>query len=555
MGLASDREGLPTPNYATSAKILGVTLRYDHKPCDALCTRATDIITAIARMDSLASAPTCTKISVANAVLFPRLEFGLWPLLPFSKTSVKEAEDIDLRIVMWILGFSYRYSKEKMDYHQLCTHLGILPLMERLWVKARKAGYKRRGYLCTTQTTMGPLGHVKNRGPLCLVREGIVMAATKALQAPWTQSLTSVAIAATKEAAMENHDSLIATQDGIVIYTTGSKQGPRSGSGVVIQRRGHPSIELRFPNKEPEHDGLFHAELKAITAVMGYLSVSRQLLTSYERPPSIIIFTDSQAAAIALSKAPKWQSMDPLTEAHEAIRRTKEVLNLPTITLVWVPCHQQVEGSKRADACADCAARYAPTLADGVATTMTEAYTTAWARARKGAPDGLTISVIGATYHSERGSEYRDIERQISPEQARRRVRWTGGYVFSRASPPATCPACGQDMPASESSEAHLLLACPALAADRRRLQLFRGEDDADNWLHTHANLDEYLALLQQFTPSAAAAVLATDLPQPDLPASPDALHPTTTGLILAAITALNESNEADDRQDPQPSI
>lgn len=44
VGLASDREGAPpTPNYATSAKILGVTLRYDHKPCDTLSTRTTDI--------------------------------------------------------------------------------------------------------------------------------------------------------------------------------------------------------------------------------------------------------------------------------------------------------------------------------------------------------------------------------------------------------------------------------------------------------------------------------------------------------------------------------
>lgn len=332
VGLISDPPLLPTERFSGHAKILGVTFTSHHSISRTIRERQSSILATIKALGGVFSGPTCTKITLAQSLLFPKLEYGLWPLLPLSATACKEAEDLDFIIVSWIMGLRHQYNKGNVAYRNLLPPLGMLPIADRLGIQARKHGMKRHGHLATTSTQLAPTGRAQNRGPLDMAREGITCRGDRQLIAPWHRRcpFDSITISAEgKEGAKVLHDDIVATFQGIAIYTDGSKlDDGRTGSGVVLGRRGVDEIlEIAVPNMTPEYDGVYHAELRGIMAGLQQVVFATQLLNpaDTEGLPSITIFSDSQSAAHSLHRADKWTSGHPLCKARAAAERVKSL--------------------------------------------------------------------------------------------------------------------------------------------------------------------------------------------------------------------------------------
>lgn len=159
-------------------------------------------------------------------------------MLTLAEEHLREADTL---ILCWITGIQYEVpGTRKVKYERLCAFLGMLPIMKRLWVKARKADRNRHLYLCTMPTTIAPYRGSRSTnthiGPLDLMAEGVTKVTGRSLIVPWKRGapFDQVYIAESKEAAQEEHDAWLPTSGSIVVYTDGSKKGRRNGSAFVV---------------------------------------------------------------------------------------------------------------------------------------------------------------------------------------------------------------------------------------------------------------------------------------------------------------------------------
>jgi hypothetical protein len=77
MGTPADQENAPTTGYSAQAKIVGVTMHTSRPAQTTIAYRHGKVTDTIKRLRLLDRAPTDMKITLANALLFPALEYGL----------------------------------------------------------------------------------------------------------------------------------------------------------------------------------------------------------------------------------------------------------------------------------------------------------------------------------------------------------------------------------------------------------------------------------------------------------------------------------------------
>lgn len=569
----ADAEGAIVTREMGKAKILGIVFHRSSTANHTIADRTSKVITSIEQLHSIDKAATYIKVMVANALLFPRLEYGLWPLLPMTKTAISELREADMRIVSWIFGIHYRPAKERwISYEKLCGFLGILPVEERLWVAARKRGQRKLGHLCTMQTTSTPevTGLLASRlGPLDVMNEAITVTGGKKVIPPWKMhhAFDSIHIEASKEAAKEYHDRILPSLKGIVIYTDGSKQKDgKNGAGYAIMHDGvmlEPLVEV---NTLPEHSGVYDSELTAIAAALRFVH-SNVRFRSASGLPTITIFTDSQSSAAALRKMLKyWTTEGPLSEANMAAMDIRHLLQpRATLDLAWIPGHWKVAGNDMADTAANEAAKaMTNALGKGESWVVEEAERQAWARAvaKYNKMDSRTVTQVAASYHRKRGQEFRSSKVALTNYQSITRLMWLGGYAFTKARTPNTCSQCGDAVnTTSKSYEGHLLFDCSLLAPLRRKYDIIKSPNDkSDDWLMQRPELDQFLFHLNTIRQEHKEKATAQLDSRPDhayipLPDSSESLPPPETeeeAIVIDAIhdIHMDEPNEEEEEYD-----
>jgi len=124
--------------------------------------------------------------------------------------------------------------------------------------------------------------------------------------------------------------------DSWLVFTDGSRKNDLSGAGYVVFRGNveHSSAHINLGC----HATVYQSELKAIGAACSHL------LDSTDLPPSIDIFSDSQAALGALNNATVCSSLvrDVISILNDLGART-------SLAVHWVPGHSDILGNDRAD--------------------------------------------------------------------------------------------------------------------------------------------------------------------------------------------------------------
>lgn len=512
VGLASDPKNTVTRGTTNTASILGVRFSRDSTSTATLTQRISYLLETIPQIKAAFHSPICIKTALARGLLYSVLEYGLWPMLPFRTSELKDAQDADNQTACWQLGLFYN-RKEKNNrrrYEKVIAHLGILPIQERLWLRVRKTGVLRHGHLTTRPTTLLPeykQAH-KHLGPMDIMREGVTRITGRDYIAPWKQIMPfdEVIIPATKEEAKKLHDEMIPDLQGIVMYTDGSLQGKKHGSGCVIMHKGKIQ-KLHIINDKPEFGRVFDSEATPMGRGISIVNASPE----YRNPvsnkiESIIIFTDSRSCAQKLNQAGIWHTADePLSEVYTAIANIRPYMEEgATIRLMWIPGHRGIVGNELADVLADEAAlMMTETLGANESPVMVEALKKAWERAQrahKGDGYSRTEIMTGIRYDSTRGREFRNAAYPIGWKEAVLRCVWISGWAFSRAQDRIQhCWECNAPVDTTTVSyEGHLLMVCPSLESLRIELDLKKKDKDPHDWLLQRQGLDTYIRRLEE---------------------------------------------------------
>jgi len=126
VGISSDRPGCPTAT-VRKQKILGISIASlrRNSALDTIRGKHSSVIDTINSLRPTQNLAMCIKFTLARSLIQNSVEYGLWTLLPFNPVETKELEEMDLRMVCYMLGQSFKVAKKCNAYRTLLAAVGM----------------------------------------------------------------------------------------------------------------------------------------------------------------------------------------------------------------------------------------------------------------------------------------------------------------------------------------------------------------------------------------------------------------------------------------------
>jgi ribonuclease HI len=296
---------------------------------------------------------------------------------------------------------------------------------------------------------------------------------------PWWTPTIDIHIEPTKEDAKEYHDRTNCLPTTAYIYTDGSGIDGNIGAAAVCPKTN--DTRYQYLGKETEYN-VYAAELCAIQLGLGIIKDNHQYT-------KCILYTDNQAAIQAVVKPGQQSGQSIILSILDSAEELQQVRPQLTITIVWVPGHEDIPGNELADIEAKKAAQPNGALSNEFAhRAMKSAKNTAihknanstWEKEwENGKGRGQHLRAIMQRPNTTSGPKlYANID-NISRQQLAWLARLRTGHVSLNQylcrfniTPCPRC-ACGK----STETVAHFLLRCEFYEEERKTLREAVGED------------------------------------------------------------------------------